>query len=678
MSNYTIDGFWVPELGQQTPGSDWSPLVQGWQFINEGLSTFKEAPLVLNEEYSKGVDPADCSILLVSAPGAVGKSTLARQIAFRTGSVYIDLANAEPVGGNTLSGGLARSGLYSLWESDRLTVMVDGLDEAKLRVSEGGFQAFLSDIVELSRKRNTQTVVFGRTRVVEDAWLYIPGEYRVAVLEVAYYGIEASVELAETILHERHPERLSFASVDREAIGLLLEGLRSQTEGDENRFTGYAPVIQAIAERVASEGNPVNFVNELKAGGQPPVTLQSITSSILRREQGKLDQIQLQDPSLHEKLYTPEEQLARLVARTYQTAPPPLPEMNSEDLKTYSEKVEPWLEDHPFLGGGEVPRSAVFEAAIKARALHAEYASSTASQTELEKGELANPFLYLFYDKEDRSEPFDLLGEHVGVYYNSLRASLANGEKAFLTIEDDEDDSEEAMGEIEIVRRGVDDPIQTRFHTSKGGPIRLGHHVRDTDIYMPNARVEIGPSTEIALLAPVSIECQELAVETENFRAEGRDDAEVSIVVLSAETFDGTPITRVPETHGSELFVSWQGSEAYPWHNFRESYNKTKQGNPETEEALRRFRMFVLSFRSDKARGLGRHRNKIEGSRMVKGSGRAVLNLMMDKKIVNRNQARYHMNTQRLAEFTSMTYSDFLTRNFTDEAREFIGNAHPA
>ena len=466
MANYTIGGFWLPQLGPTTTRADHRPLVRGWEFIDQGLSTFKEAPLTLNEECSQGVDPAECSIILVSAPGAVGKSTLARQIAYRTGSVYIDLAESEPVGGNTLSGGLARSGLYSSWESGQLTVMIDGLDEAKLRVSDEGFQAFLSDVGILSEPRRTQTVVFGRTKAVEDAWLYIPGSHRVAVLEIGYYGIEESIDFADTVLRERHPGR-QFKSVDRDALKLLLDRLRNQTEGDENRFAGYAPVLQAVAERVASEDNAINLINDLNTGGQPPVTLQSITTSILNREQGKLSQIQLQDPTLHGRLYTPEEQLSRLVARSFGTPPPTLPDMSQEDLRNYIEKVDPWLEEHPFLSGSDHPRSAVFEAAIKAEALRHEGAESTAAHLELEKGELANPFLYLFYGREPENEVLNIRAEHVGVYYNSVRASLANSEMASLSIEDDDDDVIYAYGEIEIIRRGLQDPTQTRFCTIK-------------------------------------------------------------------------------------------------------------------------------------------------------------------------------------------------------------------
>ena len=68
-------------------------------------------------------------------------------------------------------------------------------------------------------------------------------------------------------------------------------------------------------------------------------------------------------------------------------------------------------------------------------------------------------------------------------------------------------------------------------------------------------------------------------------------------------------------------------------------------------------------------------RTRLKGHGWLREPVEAVLNLMMEKKIVNRNQARYHMNTNRLAEFTSMTYSDFLTRNFTDEAIALIANA---
>lgn len=114
MPSYTMKDFWIPRLkiAERQPSAS---LVKGWSFIDKGLPTFMEAPIAPSRELGSNHTPETSPIILVSAPGAVGKSTLARQIAYETGSIYLDLATADPVGANTLSGGLARSGLYNSW-----------------------------------------------------------------------------------------------------------------------------------------------------------------------------------------------------------------------------------------------------------------------------------------------------------------------------------------------------------------------------------------------------------------------------------------------------------------------------------------------------------------------------------------------------------------------------------
>jgi len=173
MSDFTMENFWRPRLPVTAAATQ--SLVPGWSFVNEGFATFKEAPLALSTELSSDDDPQSSPILLVSAPGAVGKSTLARQIAFVTGAVYVDLAKADPVGGNTMSGGLVKSGLYPNWQSQTTALLIDGLDEARLRVTQEAFEAFLADVVQLSAGRTLPTVLFGRTGAIQDAWLLSEG-----------------------------------------------------------------------------------------------------------------------------------------------------------------------------------------------------------------------------------------------------------------------------------------------------------------------------------------------------------------------------------------------------------------------------------------------------------------------------------------------------------------------
>jgi hypothetical protein len=355
MFNYTIQDFWQKRLAV-TPVRDAS-LVKGWSFESVGLKTFREAPLTLSEELNAG-DPQTSSILLISAPGAVGKSTLARQIAFVTGAVYMDLGQADPVGGNTISGGLVRSGLIPAWLSQTMTILIDGLDEARMRVTQEAFEAFLDDVAGLAKERKNPIALFGRTGAIQDAWVLLeetPG--KTAVLEIGYYPPDAAVEFAMARIYADLPGRSLM--VERQAVELLLERLRSQTETDGDRFAGYAPVLQAVATRVTKDPNLGALVAQIK-GGTQPVTLQEVGASILERERTKLGPLVFEAARIKEQLYLPQEQLDRLVAVIYGLKPPELPTMSPKDAQTYSNALKSWVSDHPFLDGGHGTSSAVF------------------------------------------------------------------------------------------------------------------------------------------------------------------------------------------------------------------------------------------------------------------------------------------------------------------------------
>lgn len=297
---YTIKDFWIPLFKSSTEPDASTPLAQGWSFQDAGLPTFKEAPLTLSPEANDDdSDPEHARILLISAPGAVGKTTLARQIAYETHSVYINLAIADPVGAYTLTGGLSHSKLLEKWNDQTIVTLIDGLDEARLRVTQEAFEAFLKDVAMLSSERTVPTVIFGRTAAVQDAWILLEGGVDVAVLEIGYYVFSDSVDLADRIIKNESPNR-PYASAEQEAVRLLLKQLRDQTKNDESRFAGYAPVIHAVAKTVSGEKNPSKLISKIKKGEQP-VTLKGIASVILKREHEKLG-LSFQDPDLSKKM----------------------------------------------------------------------------------------------------------------------------------------------------------------------------------------------------------------------------------------------------------------------------------------------------------------------------------------------------------------------------------------
>ncbi len=673
MDNYSLQEFWKRRLPTASFNSD--RLVQGWLFERKDNNTFQEAPLSLNLDLSEEVDPLTCPIILVSAPGAVGKSTLARQIAFLTGSVYIDLAKADPVGGNTISGGLARSGLYINWQNEGISLLIDGLDEARLRVTQESFEAFLKDVAELAKGHTTPIVLFGRTGAIQEAWiaLHLHG-VAPAVLEIGFYNASTSVEFATRVVSSAQPDS-SYASAQKESIELLLEGIRKRTESDGDRFAGYAPVLKAVADHVIKEQNPASLLAKIKKG-EYPITLRSIVSSIMERERGKLAALGFEDGKLYETLYFESEQLSRLSARIYGTVAPSLPKMSPSDAQMYSSVLETWVVEHPFIDGGNKASSAVFDAVISAHALRAEPTAKLALDRELQRGPAANPFLSEFYfSKELDDSDLFIPPQHIGIVYASLRARLSLGDTASLVIEAPEDSTEEealrASIEITIARRGAERPRILNFETEQTSPLKLGGYLEDIEINAPYSSVEMGPGPEVSLLAPISIQCEKIIITGSKVFVDNPSNFDGGTVFLEADKFSGDTVNTVPILRGNvTLSCYWSNVETYPWTAF--AAPPPTLLNPSLDEALRRFRKFVTAFRSHSKGSLARYKHKIEHARMTKGSGQKVLDAMISRNIITLQGSMYHLDPDKLGLLTGATYADCAARKFSVKTISFV------
>ena len=672
MVTYTISDFWNRRL-EAAALIEATTLIRGWSFQDHGLDRFKEAPLTLSNEVGVQDDPRQSALLLVSAPGAVGKTTLAKQIAYSTQSVYIDLAEAAPVGANTLIGGIANSGLYQDWLNGSVAVLIDGLDEARLKVTQEAFDAFLADVAAQSANRQMPTVLFGRTGAIIHAWIVLTEDAaNVPILEIGYYGIEEAIEFAESALRSSKTDD-RFRVVERDAVTLLLQQLRDQTVNEGGRFAGYAPVLQAVAKQVESENDAQSLISRINRGAQP-VTLQSIASALLDREQTKLRSLPLQDDTLFDRLYTPDEQLARLAAYVYNGAQPELPTMSADDERGYTTALETWVPEHPFLDGGRGFSSAVFGAMIIAKALMIQEISETALTKELASGAAANPFLYDFYVA--RENKF-IHPEHIGAVYASLRANLSLGESASLSILGPEeiDDDVDLRAEVDFVVVKQDGAsTEFPYETDSDGKIRLGTHVEDVDISLPLGDVEIGPGTEAILVSPINIQCNRISIGANRVMVEGPPFASehTNGIYLEAVELDSTssPSSVHLRRDNIKVDANWPGVRNHPWTRY--AYIPSPAQDQRVDEALRRLRQFVIAFRSHSGGGLARSTRKIESTRMTKGTGQFVLGLLAQEGIVASEHPRYHLDPARLAVVTGMNYAQFVAHSFDQKAIDFV------
>src|ERR1700733_8353731 len=116
----------------------------GWSAGGEPSDAFIEPSIV----HCEGSDPKTAPIVLVSAPGAVGKSTYAKQICAELGLCNLQLALACPVGEHSFIGGATRAlgnTAATRIKIGEVGIVIDALDEAQLRVAPEAYEAFLSD-----------------------------------------------------------------------------------------------------------------------------------------------------------------------------------------------------------------------------------------------------------------------------------------------------------------------------------------------------------------------------------------------------------------------------------------------------------------------------------------------------------------------------------------------------
>ena len=625
-----------------------------------------------SEDYGDA-DPQVSNIILVSAPGAVGKTTLAREIAAVTGAILVDLAEAEPVGGNTLTGGLARSNLYGSFKCGKTAVIIDGLDEARMRVTQESMTAFMKDLVDLASDNRNPIILLGRTGAVDAAWILLDdADVQAPVLQIDYYDRKKAEDFVKTwIQHfrrEQHPRE-----PDKRAVKLMLARLAELTPKDGRTFSGYSPVLMALAEIIADRNtnssdnaNTQKLISRIEKG-EEVFSLDVVTKAIMEREQSKLSGIQFENKKFTNILYSPEEQLDRLAARIYGGALDySLPSvMSYDDQQKYNEALENWIEEHPFLDGeGRNLSSPVFAGLLAAHALKRPQSKEVALKTELERGTSVNPFLAEFYvslPKDGQTLPH-MPSEHLGIIHASIQASLAVGEYASLVIDADD---ESAQAEIEIVRGGEPsmDTKLLRFKIDSTGNIVFGPQIKDVNVTAPQSMISIRFGSETVLVAPVYIEAKSLFIEAKQMVVERPSKAakhvhdEMNEVQLIADE-TASDLSKCPIRRGNvSLKVSWPGAESFPWTDYAVSISN-KKSDSRTEEALRRLRKILRLFRSHGKNQLAKFQDAIDHRRRTQGVGSLVLEQLIKESVLTCSDRMYVLDPARLNEITGLKLED--------------------
>ena len=329
-------------------------------------------------------------IILVSAPGAMGKSVAAAAVAAEISAPLIDLSDLS-VGSDTLTGLLASSlgwaqapRLINNLNSGNAALVLDGLDEAQLRAGRDHTIAFLTNIVELVKDSSSATgqiIIFGRREAIETSYLvFNDNNISPAMVTIASLTYEQSNKLIDFSLSDKtinarpydvhRTHSVPFGQLRDKLFGEIASALgASGSTVDEywnevGDFLGYPPVLLAFAERLAVDNPAAELSRTQTGGGQTPRNaqhgdlLKTIVEGILDRESQKVRNqlaqalsLEPNDPKV-QVLYTREEQSLRVLKFTsgrveIDLLPPVV--LTGAERTAYEDLISAFVPDHPFL-----------------------------------------------------------------------------------------------------------------------------------------------------------------------------------------------------------------------------------------------------------------------------------------------------------------------------------------
>lgn len=696
-------------------------LPKGIGYRHPDMSGFVEPNLVLIE----GEELPESQVLIVSAAGAVGKSTLAEALSSRKNSLFWDLAVADEVAGGSLDGLLGNAlghdfaDEYELYlEEGMQFLVIDALDEGRFKVNESSFRRMLENVAKLAKNaRGVCFILLGRTRIAEESWLVLSEEgIRAALLAIHPFD---RAQADDYIDRKLSPEKRT--PLFEECRKMVFDQLASSvTEGPgsdvPSEFLHYPPVLDVIVTLIEAEDNPLQLKNYLQdqnatTVGSPVSLLANVIEHILDREQHEKIIPQLQsllpstadfDPAIDwGALFTRDEQCQRLLAIVLDvpSVNPHVP-LQEHSRSVYEQHISSHLQYHPFLQGVDKFANSVFESYLFALALSSKLGNVLRDRVtaELIKPDLLpTRLLGEFYLKPTNGAMGDqliIVPEHLGILYDSLASSESSTNHIRLNLDGlnpfdlaEEIGSETIEGEFEIwsVSLGEARLIEERAFAMVVGSdsmIRFARYLRDVFMTVP-CGVEMGANTGEFQIGPsVQVTAKSISVLADHLIVGGNtilkpNEEEAEDVILESLSFDQNSVcSRITLYPNSALNVSWPGSGQYPWTQYSNSSQALFVGDDETlHRAYMRFKRIATAFRSHSKGALARTVQKIRHQRVLQNElGRNVLEQLEndDILILGDGGRRYFWNSERADKLLGVSWQDLRRGECPETLRTYL------
>lgn len=672
-------------------------------YLADTLNEKYVKPNFTNEvgSFKKGKLP---KVILISAAGATGKSELTQYLSCRFQIPIFDLSKHSPVASNSLTGlffeTLGPQGLATYVQdlkNGNGMLIIDALDEGHLKTTVEGFNSFLDGIVGMCREaQETPFILLGRNQVIENTWLYLEEQnVESSILRLESFTIEQAVEFIDKQVGNTNFNK-PYMQVRDYIINSVEVFFKSPSEINKKEyqsFIGYAPVLLSIAILLKKSSNFSALYEELNSKHDKGISLIiSIVEYILTRDKEEkvypslLTGLLKDRPNdfkniVKQSAYSMEEQCARILFKQLGV---PFKKTITDDplfeLK-YNEKIDEFLEEHPFLKSNGEIQNTVFECFIIAKlmnnSLYSEYVLTYLNT------KYKDAFM-LFFVFEKLSIDKIILPQFLSHLYSSIRSLDSN--KNYFSMEifsaEEEGTSIDLVNcEVELIfgpgdkKQNFSFTLQIRNEDVLALPPSIGNfHIQaPVNVLLSARRIEIS--------APVTIDCSSIKIDTSEFvviKSKANSDLDETIHLEADILIDyscQSPSLINYLSNNDSFVIITNNKLSFPFGSFISNNQSAIQLTDENMEKYLRLRSIIMLLRSHSKGSMAKLKDKIEHKRVLKNNiGRMVLDMLVENGVLYLDAHLYHLNQGASHTHLGVTYLDLKRKIVNEKTIEFLNN----
>lgn len=653
--------------------------------VSDYLYYIEDEPFYISPSFSdvktdKRISSANPKILLFSAPGATGKSSLAKYLSYKFNGIYWNLSRIK-LGTNSFDGTILKAvgaSSYSKFIDDlncsNVLLIIDAFDEAEVVSGRKMISNFIADINNCITKSNNNAsiILLARTETAQFLASYC-AENKISLqhYEIGFFFDSQAVEFVEKSIVDKDEV---IKQVDKDCIDKYFNIIKTNiTSKDSKSFLGYAPVLEAISRHIKTCNNKIKMINTLSSQTNCVDIIIKIMDDLLTREQEEKVVVAFKNKSQEKhpefnrwnELYSKEEQLVRLINYivfkdtkyiNYKIdfLPPQL-------VDEYQELLDTFLPQHPFVRNdlgianssekmigftGPAFRDYTL-AMIILNKVHCELVNMYFDES---KSDFCFPS-QIFFDCYINKTRGVVYSEHLSHIYDSYRAKTTVMESPFLQcseVDKGYDDISEgivvlgmASAEKSFLRE--DTELDLIFNSDA----LVFDNLSNISLDVPGYKVQIGRNGKDSSIYNSSIVCRQILWNSENISIESY--APEGCLIVSNETTLGEKLT-FEIVSDNELKVMIPNISSY-YRLIPYKYSLNDASDSDITKFIHSMRCIMMEFRTHKKDTLAKDAERIDnvtiGNNVYK---MGVLKYLKDREIIYKEHHLYKVDTKMMQE----------------------------